>query len=108
MIRESLAANSRHAMTIVTPSNGLRLQYRATAGGSSTDVNGGTGTAPVWVRLVRSGNTFTSYRSADGTTWTQISSQSITMGTTVYVGLAVTSHTNSALSTATFTNVTVN
>jgi hypothetical protein len=29
------------------------------------------------------------------------------MGTNVYIGLAVTSHTNSALSTATFTNVTV-
>jgi regulation of enolase protein 1 (concanavalin A-like superfamily) len=108
MIRESLAANSRHAMTIVTPSNGRRMQYRSSTGGSSTDVNGGTGGAPVWVRLVRSGNTFTSYRSADGVTWTLIRSQSITMGTNVYIGLAVTSHTNSALSTATFTNVTVN
>jgi regulation of enolase protein 1 (concanavalin A-like superfamily) len=107
MIRESLAANSRHAMTIVTPSNGRRMQYRSSTGGSSTDVNGGTGGVPVWVRLVRSGNTFSSYRSADGVTWTLIRSQSITMGTNVYIGLAVTSHTNSALSTATFTNVTV-
>jgi regulation of enolase protein 1 (concanavalin A-like superfamily) len=107
MIRESLAANSRHAMTIVTPSNGRRMQYRSSTGGSSTDVNGGTGGVPVWVRLVRSGNTFSSYRSADGVTWTLIRSQSITMGTNVYIGLAVTSHTNSALSTATFTDVTV-
>jgi regulation of enolase protein 1 (concanavalin A-like superfamily) len=108
MIRESLAANARHAMTIVTPSNGRRMQFRSSTGGSSTDVNGGSGGVPVWVRLVRSGNTFTSYRSTNGTTWTQISSRTISMGTNVYVGLAVTSHTNSALSTATFTNVTVN
>jgi regulation of enolase protein 1 (concanavalin A-like superfamily) len=108
MIRESLAANARHAMTIVTPSNGRRMQFRSSTGGSSTDVNGGSGGVPVWVRLVRSGNTFISYRSADGVTWTQISSRSISMGTNVYIGLAVTSHTNSALSTATFTNVAVN
>jgi regulation of enolase protein 1 (concanavalin A-like superfamily) len=108
MIRESLAANSRHAMTIVTPSNGRRMQSRSSTGGSSVDVSGGSGAAPVWVRLVRSGNTFTSYRSANGTTWTQISSRTISMGSTVYVGLAVTSHNNSALSTVTFTNVTVN
>ena len=107
MIRESLATNSRHAMTIVTPSNGRRMQFRSSTGGSSTDINGGSGGVPVWVRLTRSGNTFISYRSADGVTWTQISSRSISMGTNVYVGLAVTSHNNSALSTATFTNVTV-
>ena len=50
-------------------------------------------------QVTRSGNTFTTYRSANGTTWTQIGSKSISMATSVYVGLAVTSHTNSALST---------
>ena len=84
------------------------MQYRSSTGGSSVDVSGGSGSAPVWVRLVRSGNTFTSYRSTNGTTWTTISSRTISMGSTVYVGLAVTSHNNSALSTVTFTNVTVN
>jgi regulation of enolase protein 1 (concanavalin A-like superfamily) len=100
MIRESLNANSRHAMAVVSPSNGVRMQYRSSTGGSSTDVSGGSGTAPVWLRVTRSGNTFTTYRSADSVAWTQISSTSITMANTVYIGLAVTSHTNSALSTA--------
>ena len=103
MIRESLNANSRQAMAIVSPSNGVHMQYRSSTGGSSTDISGGSGTAPVWVRLVRSGSTFTAYRSADGVTWTRIGSKSISMASTVYIGLAVTSHTNSALSTATFT-----
>jgi hypothetical protein len=40
-------------------------------------------------------------------TWTQIGSQTITMGSTIYVGLAVSSHVNSTAATATFTNVTV-
>jgi hypothetical protein len=59
------------------------------------------------VKLVRSGNTFTASSSVNGTTWTQIGSQSITMGATVYVGLAVTSHAASTLATASVTNVQV-
>src|SRR5262249_50857443 len=51
--------------------------------------------------------TFTGYASGDGVNWTQLGSVSISMGGTVDVGLAVTAHNNSALSTATFTNVTV-
>jgi len=102
MIRESLNANSRQAMAVLSPSNGVRMQYRTSTGGSSTDVNGGSGAAPVWLRVTRSGNTFTAYRSADGTTWTQIGSTSISMASSAYVGLAVTSHTNSATSTAVF------
>ncbi|MCB0246619.1 MAG: DUF1349 domain-containing protein, partial [Anaerolineae bacterium] len=107
MIRESLAANARHVMAVVSGSNGVRMQYRSTAGSSSSDISGGSGDVPVWVRVTRSGNTFTTYRSADGVTWTQMGSTSIAMGSATYVGLAVTSHTNSATSTATFSNVTV-
>ena len=107
MIRESLAANARHVMAVVSGSNGVRMQYRSTAGSSSSDISGGSGDVPVWVRVTRSGNSFTTYRSADGVTWTQMGSTSIAMGSATYVGLAVTSHTNSATSTATFSNVTV-
>jgi hypothetical protein len=38
------------------------------------------------VRIVRSGSIFTAYRSADGTNWTTVGSQSITMSSTVYIG----------------------
>jgi len=107
MIRESLTAGSKHAFTCVTPSNGLAFQRRASTDGTSDHTSGGSGTAPVWVRLVRSGNAFTSYRSSDGSSWTQIGSATISMASQVYVGLAVTSHNNSAISTAVFENVTV-
>ena len=63
---------------------------------------------PYWVRLVRSGNTFTAYRSSNGTTWTALGSPvTIPMGSSVFIGLAVTSFSNSALNTSTFSNVTV-
>jgi hypothetical protein len=59
------------------------------------------------VRLVRSGNTITGYHSADGATWTQLSSATISFPTEVLVGLAVTAANNAALNTAVFDNVRV-
>jgi len=107
MIRESLATNSANAFVGITPGNGVTWQYRSTTGGR-TSYNKTTGlTAPYWLRMVRSGNTFTGYQSADGVTWTQQGTTTITMASTVYIGLAITSHTASSLCTATFDNVTV-
>jgi endoglucanase len=108
MIRASLTANSANAFVAVTPGNGVTWQYRTSTGANSGNNATGGLNAPYWVRLVRSGNTFTAFRSLDGVTWTQQGgSQNITMGTTVYVGLALTSHNNSSLCTATFDNVSV-
>ncbi len=107
MIRASLNANSAHAFVAVTPGNGVAFQYRSTAGGSSVNNNTTGFVAPYWVRLVRSGNTFTGYRSPDGVTWTQIGSTTISMTSTVYAGLAVTAHNSSSLCTAIFDNVTL-
>lgn len=105
MIREGLGANARHGMVVVSPGNGVAFQRRSSSGGSSTHTAGGSGTAPVWVRLVRTGNTLFAYRSADGRTWTAIGSSPVTMSATAYIGLAVTSHNDGRLSTATFDNV---
>ena len=71
MIRETLAANSSHAMADVEPSAGIEFIWR-NGTGASADLRVVTGTAPNWVRLTRTNNTFTAYYSADGNTWTQI------------------------------------
>ncbi|MDQ3555754.1 MAG: S8 family serine peptidase [Gemmatimonadota bacterium] len=105
MIRESLNANSKNAMVAVTPSNGVTLQYRTSTGGSSGYKRGGSGSAPVWLRLKRSGSTITASRSADGSSWSTIGSVSISMNSTVYIGLATTSTNNTTLSTAKFESV---
>ncbi|HSX34436.1 MAG TPA: Ig-like domain-containing protein [Candidatus Saccharimonadales bacterium] len=105
MIRDSLAPGSRHALAAMTPSHGLSFDYRATTGGNTSYTAGGSGTVPYWLRLVRSGNTITASKSTNGTTWTSMGSASITMGSTVYIGLAVTSHANGTLGTATFDNI---
>jgi hypothetical protein len=107
MIRSSLAANAANAFMAVTPGNGVTWQYRSTAGGNSANSANSGLSAPYWVKLVRSGNTFTGYRSANGIIWTQQGTTPITMAGTVYIGLALTSHNNSSLCAATFDNVSV-
>ena len=108
MIRESLDANARHAMVVVSSGNGVAFQRRTATGGASEHTAGAAGAAPYWVKLARSGSTFTAYQSANGTTWTQIGSPvTISMATSVYVGLALTSHNSGLLSSATFDNVSV-
>ena len=81
-------------------------QYRTSTGGTSGNVNTTGLVAPYWVKIVRVSNTFTSYRSANGTSWTSLGSQTITMGANVSIGLSVTSHNDGTLCTAVFDNVT--
>ena len=107
MFRETLATGSRHAMMVLTPGNGAAFQYRAATGGASTHVAGGAAAAPTWVRLVRTGALLSGYRSADGVNWTLVGSATVSMAAQVYVGLAVTSHSDGVVATATFDNVSV-
>jgi hypothetical protein len=107
MIRETLTADSKHALVVTSIGKGYAFQRRQQTGDYSVHTTGGTGTAPGWVRLVRTGDLFEAYRSANGTTWTRIASDTIPMGATVYAGLAVTSHNAAAATTAVVDNVRV-
>ncbi len=107
MVRASLTANSAQAFMLVSYSKGLAFQRRAATGGISTSSAGALAGAPYWVRLERSGDTFTAYQSADGVTWTIVGVDVIPMAATVAIGLGVSSHRTTDLSTAIFDNVTV-
>ena len=86
MVRETLAANSRHAYALISVSNGYAFQRRIDVGGYSATTSGGAGAAPGWVRLVRTGHKFDGYRSTDGKTWTLMGSDTVPMAAPVYVG----------------------
>ena len=107
MIRETQSANAKHASIFVTPSNGVAFQTRSTTSGISQNVNTTGLAAPYWIKIVRSGNTFTALRSSTGRSWTFVGSQTISMNSDVSIGLAVTSHKDGTLCTATMDNVTV-
>ncbi len=105
MIRGSLTAGAAHVLLSVKPGGGSEFMSRSATGGTTSYLAGGTANVPVWVKLVRAGTTFTGYTSTDGTTWTKVGSTTVSLGTTVYAGLVVCSHTTTALNTSTFDGV---
>jgi glucose/arabinose dehydrogenase/regulation of enolase protein 1 (concanavalin A-like superfamily) len=107
MVRESLAGDAAYALMSLSVNEGLAFERRLATAWGTTLSSGGSGNAPYWVRLVRQGSSFTAFRSADGTAWTQVGAATISMTSTIYVGLAVTSNNNSAVATATLDAVTV-
>jgi regulation of enolase protein 1 (concanavalin A-like superfamily)/HKD family nuclease len=105
MIRETLSASSKHAFALVSAAKGVALQWRPTTAGDSLNKTGSLSAPPRWIRLQRSGSTFTASESSTGSTWTTIGTASISMASTVYVGLAATSHSTSATTTAVLDHV---
>ena len=110
MIRQDLQPGSINAMVAVTGGNGNggTFQWRPTANDASASSNGGIAVAPpYWVRLVREGDTFTHYFSADGETWEQQATGSIDIPMTdpVLIGLAVTSHEATEIRGYSFDNI---
>jgi hypothetical protein len=108
MIRETLDADSKHAMMIVSSDSGVSFQRRPETGGDSeADTTAGI-IAPSWVKIERdlAGN-FSAYSSANGSSWQKLGvSEPIQMSANVYIGLAVTSHNAALTCQAVFTNVT--
>jgi len=109
MMRNSLSPSAAQAFMLVAASSakGTPFQRRVSDGNTSVSTSGAFVTAPYWVKLVRSGNLITASESADGTNWTVVASDNFTMGSTILVGLAVSSHVAGTPATATFDNVTI-
>jgi Concanavalin A-like lectin/glucanases superfamily len=111
MIREGLDAGSTHAMTVVSPANGVALQYRPVMNQASFGINEMGPVAPYWVKLTRSGNSFTAERSEDGINWVSItadpaaSTVEIEMDADVYIGLMACSTRADIVGAATFSNI---
>jgi hypothetical protein len=97
MIRETLDADSPHAIMVITPGQGAAFQFRPAKGAASVNVSFGTHvSAPFWVRLTRavSGNSFqfTGFVSRDGINWTVVGSATIAMAASALAGMPVTAH----------------
>ena len=107
MLRESLAGDSRHASIFVTPTQGVAFQRRTEPGGWTSHTYGSTAASPQWLKLERRGSLVVSYESPDGRSWTLVGSDVLATGTSLYVGIAVTSHNVWAATTALVTDVSV-
>lgn len=106
MIRDSTAANSAYVDLVVTPANGVSFQSRSSTGASATSTTLSNLFAPRWLRLTRSGSSFTAYHSMDGVTWTQTAAPvTVAMATNVTIGLAVCSGQTSTLNLVQFDGI---
>ena len=111
MIRDTLEPDAIFGGLFITPENGVRFQYRTTAGANTdrTFVKGIT--APLWIKVVRKGNQLSAYYASEKKypVWKAMAErpQVIAMSPTVYVGLAVTSHVPGQVCKAIFSNVVV-
>src|SRR5258708_34861792 len=94
---------------LVTPGNGIVVQYRNAQGRTTEQRVGPTGTVPTYLMVARSGNAYTAYTSSDGYRWTLLAGSSVTLSMSgpVMAGMAVTSHNTGALRTVTFDTVRV-
>jgi hypothetical protein len=114
MIRETLDPNSAHAHMLLSATNGIALQYRPTAAGTSANSQQLTAVSqrPLWLKLDRdfSGTFTASYANDVGGApdkWTAMTTTNIQMAANVYIGLALTSHQAYVQARATFSNITL-
>lgn len=111
MIRESLTdGGSLHAFMGLTKTPATRFITRTSTGGNSAATNG-TGTYPLWVRLVRIGDTFCGDTAPDVSgnpgTWTSLGTTTIPMGDTAFVGLASANGSSTLTTAVVIDNVTL-
>jgi hypothetical protein len=108
MAREDLSSTSRFAAVFATPSlNGLLFQSRTQPSRDTTQSGNLQVNFPnTWLRLRRVGDDFSGYGSLDGTTWKQLGSATIGMPEFLFVGMAASSRSTNATTTARFRDYT--
>ncbi|MGH8019517.1 MAG: DUF1349 domain-containing protein [Opitutaceae bacterium] len=107
MLRVSSAPGAAHVSVFATPGNGVRMQWRSGEWSQSATSGGNGQSVPRWLKLIRSGNTFTAFSSANGSSWEQVHALTLALPQNLLGGLAVTSHNSSSRTTATFTNFSI-
>lgn len=106
-IRESLAAGSKMAALKTQGGNFVRRETRSITNGGKSSQQLPVLPSATWLRIQRSGNTFSFYTSVNGVNWTPAGSATVAMNSCVYVGLFAESINVNTTTTATFNNVTV-
>jgi hypothetical protein len=108
MLRNDNTAGSAEASISITPTSGVTFRYRLANGAPTAQTIVSGVAAPVWLRLVRSGNSVAASYSSNGVTWSPIgATQTISMTNVPLAGFCVTAHDNTTTNTATFTNLSL-
>jgi hypothetical protein len=108
MLRDGNAANADY-VALLDRGGVLIFQWRSTTGGGNGYADGPTVTGPAWLKLVKSGSTYSGYYSTDGVTYTRVgSAQTIRFTNVTYqAGLAITARAASNLAVANFSKLSI-
>jgi regulation of enolase protein 1 (concanavalin A-like superfamily) len=114
MLRDSISGSPGslgYAALAVTPGNGVALLWdNDSSGYLNQEVSAGSGslTAPIWLKLTRSGNSVTGAYSTNDSTWTTVGTATLTGANTPEdVGMFATSFDSGLMGQASFTNFTI-
>ena len=107
MFRESTAAGAKYAFVGFTGQGGSVLQSRAVTDNGPASTDGPAAKMPHWLKLVRTGDVFKGYVSADGQTWEPVGSVTLPMKKAIFAGLALASHNNTVVNSTLFDTVSV-
>jgi outer membrane protein assembly factor BamB len=110
MLRAGVDPGAPFYFLAVTPQNGVILEERATQGGSAQQLELESGVAPIYLRVMRVGNSFSAFTSPDGTNWTLVVGSTTAidgLAGPIQAGMAVTSHNDTQASQVSFHGVSV-
>lgn len=108
MVRQSSSQYAPYYGVFLVPAHGFLVQYRIPSGSTITaPLFQKSNKAPLYLEIQRVADRFVAASSSDGITYTLIpgSQATVVMPANVLSGLAVTSHSSTSVTTATFTNV---
>ena len=107
MVRDTLLPDSTNAALLLTPENGVRFQFRQSTGGTTDRDFVLDLVAPLWLKLERDvAGIFRGYYSSDGVNFQALTLRpNVSIGSEVYIGLAVTSHDAALTCQAVFSDV---
>jgi len=109
--REQIAVSSGLADVWVTPlppaDNTISARVRPGANVGIANVGAAvtpSGLPNAWLRIMRIGNQFSTYRSTNGSNWVAFGTNTLALGPTLNVGVGAVSHRNGRTITATFSD----
>lgn len=103
-MRETSDAGSKKVQLTTNLSNFARREARTVTGGQAVPKQFFSPNR-FWLRLVRNGNQFIGYTSANGQHWFQVMVANVDMNSCIQLGLVLTNYNSSGTVNATFANV---
>jgi hypothetical protein len=107
MMRENLAPGSKKAVLRTQLSSNIIREVRTSTNGMTNSQQFLTPNTPRWLRLVRSGNSFTGYSSVNGVNWDLRFASTISMASCIKIGIFSQSINNTTVTAASFNNITL-